>query len=112
MLYDYKCSDCDHQMVDVQQSINDKPLVKCEKCGRNTLERVLFAPTVFVKQEATTIGQLSERNAKKLGKREVQERTLRDKDSKKTAMQEARKEMHSKINGMNDSQRRRFVENG
>ena len=112
MLYDYKCSGCNHELFDVQQSIKDKPLVKCDSCGGDTLERVLFAPTIFVKQEATTIGQLSERNSKKLGRQEVQERTLKDKDSKKTAMKEARREMHSKINGMNESQRRRFVENG
>lgn len=111
-LYDYECGTCKYSLNNVQQSIKQKPLKKCDRCGHNTLERIIHPPMVFVKQEASTIGQLSERNSKRLGKYEVQERTLRDKDLKKTALNEAKREMHSQINKMNDKQKQRYIENG
>jgi len=111
-VYDYECKNCSNKLYDVEQSVKDPPLVKCSQCRKKSLERVIFPPTVFVRQEATTVGQLSERNAKKLGRSEVQERTLKDKDSKKTALKEAKKEMYSKINKMTASQKTRFIEDG
>jgi hypothetical protein len=47
-----------------------------------------------------------------MGKLQVQEKTLKDKDSKKTALKEAKKEMHSKINKMNETQKTRYIDNG
>jgi hypothetical protein len=47
-----------------------------------------------------------------MGKSQVQEKRLQDKESKKQALSEAKKEMNSKINKMNSSQKRRYIENG
>lgn len=110
--YDYECSACGHKMEDIYQNINDKPLKKCNKCKKYELERVIFAPHVFVKGEPTTMGQLAERNSVKMGKSQVQEKMLQDKESKKNALKEAKKEMHSKINKMNSTQKRRYIDNG
>lgn len=109
-VYDYLCSNCETELKDVHQSITEKAIIHCASCGNDTLERVIHSPMVFVRQEATTIGQLSERNAKRLGQSEVQERTLQDKDSKKSALKQARKEMHSEINKMNATQKRKYIE--
>lgn len=110
--YDYECSACGHKIEDVYQEIKDKPLIKCKYCKKHTLERVIFAPHVFVRGEATTIGQLAERNSRKMGKSQVDDKTLRDKESKKDALKEAKKEIHSKINSLSKSQKRRYIEDG
>lgn len=110
--YDYECSNCGNKLEDIYQKITDNPLKKCNSCKKNTLERVIFAPHVYVRGEATTIGQLAERNSAKMGKLQVQEKTLKDKDSKKAALKEAKKEMHSKINKMNEAQKTRYIDNG
>lgn len=110
--YDYECSACGHKMEDIYQDIKDSPLKKCANCKKHKLERVIFAPHVFVRGEPKTMGQLAERNSAKMGKLQVQEKTLQDKESKKEALKEAKREMHSKINSMSTSQKKRYIENG
>jgi putative FmdB family regulatory protein len=110
--YDYECSNCGYKLEDVFQSITDKPLKKCKNCNKEKLERVIFAPHVYVRGEATTIGQLAERNSEKMGKLQIQEKTLQDKESKKQALSEAKKEINSKINRLTDKQKRRYIEDG
>ena len=61
--YDYECSNCKAVLTDVKQSIKDKPIKSCKECGKKTLQRVIHAPTVFVK-EVKTIGQLAASNYK------------------------------------------------
>jgi putative FmdB family regulatory protein len=38
--YDYKCTACSNQFEQFQ-SMKDKPLRKCPKCGKNALERLI-----------------------------------------------------------------------
>lgn len=109
--YRYRCTNCENEF-DVKMSIKDKPLKKCKLCNKKTLERIIFSPQAFVRQEVKTIGQLAERNAKKLGKDEVQERELKNKDQTKEAMKQARKELNAKLGKMNDTQRNRFIQDG
>ncbi len=84
--YEYICSHnkCGHNL-EIEQSIKDKPLITCPKCGKQTLERVISGGIEpIVKQEAKTLGQLAERNTKKMGKYELQEkRRLHNKSEKK-----------------------------
>lgn len=113
MRYDYECDSCGAEVYDIEQTVSDTPLTKCPKCGEKSLYRVLLAaPSASVQSDAVTIGQLAERNAKKLGREEVQERTLKDKDSKKEALKQARKEMHSKINKMSEAQQKKYILDG
>ena len=109
--YTYRCKNCNHQF-DISMSIKDKPLKKCRECKKLELERIIFAPQGFVRQEVKTIGQLADRNAKKLGKNEIQERELRGKDQTKEAMKQARKELNSKLGKMNQSQITKYIEEG
>jgi putative FmdB family regulatory protein len=111
-LHDYHCEHCAVDFIDVYQKYEDEPLVKCNQCGKNTLTKLFSPPTFFVSQEATTVGQIADRNAKKMGKREVEERTLKKKDETKSALKEAKKELYSNINNMSDTQKRKFIDNG
>lgn len=63
--YVYNCEKC-QSSVEVRQSLKDDPLIKCEKCGENSLYKSI--QPCFVQGEPTTVGQLAERNTKKMGK--------------------------------------------
>lgn len=47
-IYDYKCSDCEHQ-IEVIQKISDKPRVTCPKCNKKTLKKLISAPSFRLK---------------------------------------------------------------
>ena len=109
-LHDYECAECGTSFSDVYQKYEEDPLTKCEACGKESLQKIFATPTFFVTQEAKTLGQLADRNAKKMGHREVQERELRNKEKTKSTMSEAKKELYSGINKMNDSQKRKYID--
>lgn len=110
--YDYECTNCNHKITDIYQSIKSDALIECDKCKKDTLIRIIYCPYISVKGEAKTIGQLAERNTKKMGKTLVQEKSLKDKESKKQALSEAKKEMNSKIGSMTEAQKKRYIEDG
>ena len=88
--YDYECASC-YLIFEVQQGIKEKPLTKCPHCD-GTIERVLLAaPFGFVKGEPRTIGQLADRNTKKMGKYELEAKKKAHKDAKEAAKLEALK---------------------
>jgi len=109
-LHDYECTKCGKFFSDVYQKYEEDPLTKCEECGQESLQKIFAAPTFFVTQEAKTLGQVADRNSKKMGRREVQERELKAKEKNKSAMSEAKKELYGNINKMNDSQKRRYID--
>jgi putative FmdB family regulatory protein len=39
-IYEYQCSDCGHT-IDELQSMSEPPLLKCPKCGKDTLKRLI-----------------------------------------------------------------------
>lgn len=39
--YDYKCTNCDNELIDVKQSIHDDALTTCPKCDMDTLQRII-----------------------------------------------------------------------
>jgi hypothetical protein len=93
----------------VSQSIKDKPLVKCEQCGEMALERVIYGGQIFVRREATTIGQLSDRNTKKMGKYELQSK--QEEHNMKQKLSDKQK-LHKKINSMNNEQKQKWIMEG
>ena len=46
--YEYQCSSCGHRHEELQR-ISDGPLRKCPTCGRNTLKRLVSAPSFRLK---------------------------------------------------------------
>ena len=66
MRYDYICENCGHEMIDVYQSIKDKPKKVCPSCKKHKLRRVFSAGIGgFVKGGSGTVGSLADANAKK-----------------------------------------------
>jgi putative FmdB family regulatory protein len=111
MRYDYQCSSCD-AVHEIDHGIKTTKR-KCPKCGKNELEKIfLSAPIAFVRQDAVTVGQQAERNAKRMGKNEVQERDLKDKENKKEPMNQAKKELYKKIGKSDESKREKFINEG
>jgi len=47
-IYDYKCSECDHQF-EVIQKFSDEPLKKCPECNLNTVSKMVSAPSFRLK---------------------------------------------------------------
>lgn len=73
--YDYECQNCKHVMTVNQKPSDKKRFKKCPECGKMKLERVMFAcPDSFVEREATTIGQMADRNRKKMSKDQIAEK--------------------------------------
>jgi putative FmdB family regulatory protein len=62
--YEYECTNC-KDVFEARQSIKDKPLVKCEKCGKKTLLRVIYPPSNLIDKTPRTVGTLAEQNSKK-----------------------------------------------
>jgi len=109
--YDYKCSNCGHSLNDIHQSIHDKPLKKCKNCGKHKLERQIFPVDVFIRGEATTIGQQGEKNLKKLGKYKVSELKEKNKPKKKKEAwwgEPTRKES-SKLNELSSKDKQDYI---
>jgi putative FmdB family regulatory protein len=65
--YHYICKNesCNDEF-ETQQSMKSSPLISCDVCGEETLERVIHAATAFVKGDPKTIGLLAERNTNKM----------------------------------------------
>ena len=108
-LYDYLCTNCQYKIEDIQQSIKDKPLVRCKKCKRMTLERIIYEGDVFVKSEPTTIGQIADRNTKKMGK---YERQSKEKQHNMKQQLSEKQKLNKKINSMTAAQKRKWIQEG
>ena len=84
-IYDYACYVCDFKW-EITHSIHDEPKRKCPRCKKLSLERLISGGVhVYVVVEATNLGQLAERNTKKMGKELQQKET----DKKNDAIKEA-----------------------
>ena len=47
-IYDYKCSECEHQ-IEVIQKISDDPNTVCPKCNKKSLKKLISAPSFRLK---------------------------------------------------------------
>ena len=102
-VYEYRCESCSHEFEE-QQEVKDKPLEICPKCQEKSAERLISRTHGFVRN-ITTLGQLAERNNKKIGKEKLQIEA----DKKKPAnnIRELKK-----IGNMTNEQKRRYIEDG
>lgn len=105
MLYDYECSNCQHHMVDVYQSIKDEALKLCPSCNTENLQRIIYGGLGSFMKDAKTIGQLADSNWSKLGsyKRSEIEQSYK-KDEKRS--------LQRKINSMTPEQKERYIRTG
>tara|TARA_B100000700_G_scaffold85912_1_gene96560 strand:- start:244 stop:534 length:291 start_codon:yes stop_codon:yes gene_type:complete len=47
-IYDYKCSNCEHQ-IEVIQKIQDEPMIVCPECSKRSLKKLVSAPSFRLK---------------------------------------------------------------
>ena len=69
------------------------------------------APTLAIKGQPTTVGQLAEANTKKMGHYERQEKENRDNKELRKAKRETRKSQRS-INKMTPDQKKKYIIEG
>ena len=118
--YVFECQECEYEL-EVEQSIK-KPTPtrkKCPKCGKNELERVLFAPHVYNKpgDDSITLGLLSDRNADRLSedqKRVIDEKNgvKREKKNTEKHFWETSDKKMQKIASMSNKLKKKYIEKG
>jgi putative FmdB family regulatory protein len=108
--YDYSCSSCEH-IFEARHGFNeDAP--PCPECGKNKLEQIINdAPLVFIKGEPSTIGQLADRNTKKMGRYELENKRREDNMDKHKKHKEVREKRH-RLNKMTAKQKTKWIREG
>ena len=109
MLYDYVCQSCQHEMIDVYQSIKDQPKKECPECGKDTLERVLHGGLYGFVKNVNTIGQLAEKNTKDMGHYKRSELEAQSKTKNQTTESE---NIRREIRRMTPAQKQRYIMEG
>jgi putative FmdB family regulatory protein len=116
MLYDYKCDNCSHEMVDVYQSIKEDALTKCPSCGKDALVRVIYGGLGSFMKDAKTIGQLADSNWSKMGhyQRSELEHKMELKKPKQpvSPLSLAGNATKKEINKMSETQKQKYIMTG
>jgi|MGYP003304505307 putative FmdB family regulatory protein len=99
-IYEYQCDDCNH-VLDALQKVNDKPLVDCPECGKNSLRRLISAPNFRLKGEGWYETDFKKENRKNVAdqkdeKPEKKESSKSDNDSGKTKKKDKIKDKAAK----------------
>jgi putative FmdB family regulatory protein len=109
--YDYECSECGH-LEEMYQKFSEEEINTCPECSAKTYGRVTLQPPLgFVKGEAITVRQLADRNTKKMGHYELEDRRKADNMETHRKNKEANAS-RNKINKMTAKQKRNYLENG
>lgn len=114
MIYEYKCENCGHE-EEREEKMGPSKLLKCPKCKKKKLERLISASIGFVRQDAKTIGQVMDRNAKKLGRYEkdhLRKDYILSGQEERDKKRKADREEITKISKMSPEQKQRYIQNG
>lgn len=115
MLYDYKCNECYHELIDVHQSIHDKSLVQCPNCGKDGLARVIYGGVGCFVKDVKTVGQLADRNWNRMGtyqKSEIEAKNNEKKPKQEQSLSFAGNATKKEINKMSESQKQKYIMTG
>ena len=133
--HDFECSKCGkvHEIFrrfgeDLPTKISELDLETPCCHGNTKVSQIFYAPDISVRasaSEASTLGQLAERNAKKLGSkvgemtekyRTKKENTIKLKDGmsvdRRKAPDKSAMDRIKKINNMSDTQKKKYIERG
>ena len=80
--YDYECENCEHTF-EIFQSFSEPQKKKCPACSKYKLYKVISEPIIIIKGVPSTLGQLAEKNSKRLGKNKIQEAAAKKENSKR-----------------------------
>jgi len=118
--YVFKCEECEHEL-EVEESIKN-PIPnrkKCPECGKNKLERLLFAPHVYNKpgDDKISVGLLAQRNANRFS--EDQKQAIDAKNGVKRQNKETKKAFWEtsdknikEISKMSPAQKKKYIDTG
>lgn len=107
MRYDYECRKCGHA-EEVIQFMSDEPLTKCPACKKKQFRRIITSVN-FQMREVKTLGQLAEKNNKKLGKYGVEDKTIAHANRSKLCRSTLDKEKKKPLSGKLDEKTRKKV---
>jgi putative FmdB family regulatory protein len=114
MIYEYGC-ECGHREERTEKIGPNKGMKKCPACGKKSLDRLISASIGFVRGEAKTIGQVMDRNAKKLGRYEKEslrkDYVLSGQEAKDKQRKQDREEIN-KVSKMSKEQQQRYIHDG
>ena len=116
-IYEYKCKACEHFFEEEISIKKYKKKKKCPSCGKHKLKRILSAPDISVRQESTTLGQLAESNAKKMGRYELEDRRHHQQkerqDNKELGkLKRDTRKTQKEINNMTPNQKKKYIIEG
>lgn len=115
MLYDYGCQTCNYVMIDVYQSIKDDPLVKCPRCGKDSLYRMIYGGLGHFVKETKTIGQLADKNWDRMGhykKSEIEQKSREKRQESSPVFSSAGPATSKEINKMTKEQKTKYIIEG
>lgn len=84
--YEYQCQGC-KSLFDFFQSFSEEPLELCPLCNNHKPKRLISTPFFHIK-EVKDVQTLAEKNSKRIGRQEIQERELKLKEKKMKAKKE------------------------
>ena len=93
--YHYKCNNCNYEF-EVMQSIKDKPKKKCPECSLHKLERVLYS-TMVIDMTPKTVGSLADKQTKKMGHFEREEKQYERQQEMLEAKKRSRQQLREKF---------------
>jgi putative FmdB family regulatory protein len=115
-LYDYQCTKCNHQMIDIHQSIKDKPLRKCPICKKLGLERIISGGLMGTVKEVTTIGAAIDKNHKvnknRLREQQCQKEEAQNKGKKIPWYQSGRTLSNREVKKLGWRQLKKYIQQG
>lgn len=108
--YHYRCGNCKSDF-EIVHSIKLEKLTVCCKCGEPKLDIVIDGPFDVSVKEVKTIGQLAEKNAKDMGKEQLQMKMDADGTTQKLKNIEKMKTIH-KLGKLSDDKKTKYIETG
>lgn len=84
----YVCENCEDRFAEIGKRNGYKFKKKCPSCKKLTLDSLIMGDVRAFVKEITTVGQLAEKDNKKLGKYGVEDKIREIKEQKKAAQAE------------------------
>lgn len=109
MLYQYECYGCEQQ-YEANESIKADPQTICPNCC-GAVRRIITTCPHIALNNSNTIGQLADKNWKKMGTYEKEAKIKKDGLDKAVKRREE-KVLHNKISRMNAQQKKNYIEKG
>ena len=110
-LYDFECEPCAYY-TEIRQGPDDPDTQACPLCEQQTLKKVFInAPAISVIGEPSTIGHLADRNTKKMGRYEIDDKNAKNNVNQDKEATKA-KALRRKINSMTQEQKVKWIKEG